>query len=168
MEHVLHFSLPGSGHPKHGESVPVLDTVPLAMAVPQGQPGETNSERDSPEWQRGYRCPSREPLQPLKSPCWGRYLHCSCAVACAGAGYALKEVQPIGSTHSGAGLSWKTAVHGKPTLDPGKSVQRKVREDQPLNPQNHPVLLRRAGDEGVKLSLGKGETAAVKCFSQSV
>lgn len=107
MEHLLHLSLPGSGHPKHGGrrhsfTVPVLDTVSLAVAVPWGQPGEGNCERDSPEspkGQSGSRCPSREPLQPLESPCWGRYLHCSSAGAHAGAGYALKEVQPMGRTH---------------------------------------------------------------------
>lgn len=59
-------------------------------------------------------------------------------------------------------------AHGKPALDPGKSVQKKVREDQALHPQNPPALLRRVGDEGVKLSLGKGEMAEVECFTPSI
>lgn len=81
--------------------MPVLDTVPLAVAVPQGQPGEGSSEKTA------LTAPicNLQPLQPLESPCWGRCLYCSCADAHAGAGYALKKVQPMGRTHSGAGLS---------------------------------------------------------------
>lgn len=94
MEHLLHLSLPGSGHPKHGGrqhsfTVPMLDTVSLAVAVPWGQPGEGNCERDSPESpqgierlqvpQQGASAAPGEPmlgqvstLQLCRSPCWSR------------------------------------------------------------------------------------------------